>query len=234
MIFSPTISALIISGLVGGLSGLKELLTGFTRWKFRFRWYIATFSLSLIPLFVSLVYITLGNSVPGIAPGTTIPFLLSNLLLTLTFGPLAEETGWRGFALPRLQEKFTALLSSLILGVIWAFWHLPFYFISAGNVGIPFPIYIVLVTTITIFITWIYNNTKGNLVLCILAHFCFNFNSAFIVGYLGLLPPMVFYISCGAGLGLYVIIIILVFGPKHLSKSTLREQTTIGTATQGA
>lgn len=228
MLLGPTISAFAVSAAAGGLGGVKKLLAGFTRWKFNPIWYLATLSLTLIPLLVALVYMLMGNPVKGIQPGTTVSVLLLNLLYTLLFGPIAEETGWRGFALPRLQQRYNALLSSLILGVVWAFWHFPFYFISAGGVGIPFPIYIVLVTTITIFITWIYNNTKGNLAMCILAHFCFNFNSAFIAGYLGLLPPMVFFISCGAGLGLLILAVIFAFGPKNLSKTEKREDMVQG------
>ena len=218
MIFGPTISALVVSGIAGGWQGIKKLLSGFTRWKFKFGWVIAVLSLTLVPLIIVLIYGLLGNEAPGIASGTTASFMLLNLLYTLINGPLAEETGWRGFALPRLQRRFGALVSSLILGVVWSFWHLPFYFISAGKVGIPFPIYVVMVTALSIFTTWIYNNTKGNLVLCILAHFCFNFNSAFLAGFLGLMPAMTFYISCGAGLGVYIVIIILVFKAKNLSR----------------
>lgn len=228
MLLGPTVSAFAISAIVGGKAGIKKLLSGFTRWKFSPLWILATLSLTLIPLLVAVGYMLAGNPVKGIAPGTSLAFLLLNALYTLLFGPLAEETGWRGFALPRLQKKYNALLSSLILGVIWAFWHLPFYFISGGGAGIPFPIYVVLVTTIAIFITWIYNNTKGNLALCMLAHFCFNFNSAFLVGFLGLLPPMVFYISCGAGLGLLILAVILIFGPKNMSKSIKHEEVAAG------
>lgn len=223
MLLGPTVSAFAVSALAGGATGVKKLLAGFTRWKFNPLWILATLSLTLIPLLVAFAYMLAGNPVKGIAPGATLPFLLLNALYTLLFGPVAEETGWRGFALSRLQRKFNVLLSSLILGVVWAFWHLPFYFMSGGGAGIPFPIYVVLVTTITVFITWIYNNTKGNLALCILAHFCFNFNSAFIAGFLGLLPPMVFYISCGAGLGLLILIVNLVFGSKNLSRVVSHE-----------
>lgn len=218
MIFSPTISALIIAGAAGGWQGIKKLLSGFTRWKFGFGWVIAVLSLTLFPLAIVIIYRLLGNDAPGMAPGTTASFLLLNLFYTLVRGPLAEETGWRGFALPRLQRKLNALVSGLVLGVIWSFWHLPFYFISAGKVGIPFPIYVVMVTALSVFFTWIYDNTQGNIALCILAHFCFNFNSAFIVGYLGLMPPMIFYICSGAGLGVYIVIIILVFKAKNLSR----------------
>lgn len=225
--FSPTMSAIILSGLIGGVAGIKKLFSGFLRLKVGFKWYIAAFSLALWPLLASLVYIAMGNSVPGIAAGTTIPFLISNLIFTLFSGPLSEEAGWRGFALPRLQKKYNALVSSIILGIIWACWHIPFYAQSGGKVGLPLPIYIVMVTTITIFITWIYNNTNGSLALCVLSHFCFNFDSGFIAGYFGLLPRQVFNMGCGALLGVYIIIIIIIFGPKHLSRKALDQKGSI-------
>lgn len=220
-IFSPTFSALTICWIIGGWDAIKKLLIGFTRWKASIWWYLAAFSLALVPLLFALVYRFLGYDSPGMDPKTTVPFLLGNLALTLYSGPLAEEAGWRGFALPKLQKRFGALLSSLILGTIWACWHLPFYAISGGGAGLPFPIYFVMVLVVTIFITWIYNNTNGSLGLCVITHFCFNFSSAFIMGFLGLLPPMVFQIGCGGLLGVYVIVIIIVFGPKRLSRKKL-------------
>lgn len=224
--FSPTISAIIISGIAGGKAGIKKLLAGFTRWKVGFRWYLAAFSLALVPLAISLVYMILGNPIPGLEPGMTFPILLSNFVFTLFSGPIAEEAGWRGFALPRMQKKLNALLSSIILGVIWACWHLPFYAASGGGAGLPFYIYLGMVIVLSIFITWIYNNTNGSLGLCVIAHFCFNFGSTFIAGYLGLLPKMLFYAGCGGLLGVYIIIIIIVFGPKHLSRKVFTEQNT--------
>lgn len=71
-----------------------------------------------------------------------------------------EEAGWRGFALPRLEGKYNALLSSLILGVIWTFWRLPlFYLTGATQMSIPMPIYLGLVVTVSVYLTWLYNNT---------------------------------------------------------------------------
>lgn len=223
-IFSPTLSAVVISFFIGGRDAVKKLLAGFARWKVSVWWYFAALSLALFPLLFALGYILLGNPVPGLKPGTTIPMLLSSFVYTLFSGPIAEEAGWRGFALPRLQKRFGALVSSLILGVVWACWHLPFYAISGGGAGLPFPIYFSMVLVLTIFITWIYNNTDGSLGLCVITHFCFNFSSAFTAGYLGLLPPMVFQIGCGVMLGLYVIVIIVVFGTKRLSRSPANSQ----------
>lgn len=112
--------------------------------------------------------------------------------------------------------------ASLILGVVWACWHLPFYATSAGGVGIPFSAYVALVIVMAVFLTWLYNNTKGSLLICVIAHFSFNAASAFIAGYLGLLPRMVFNIGCSIGLGLLVVAIVAHYGPTHLSKKAER------------
>jgi hypothetical protein len=107
-----------------------------------------------------MVYIALGNPPDGLTPGITIPMLLGRVVYQLFSGPISEEAGWRGFALPRLQSKYNALVSSLILGVIWTFWHLPLFFLAgSAQKGIPFPIYLVLICTLTLYITWVYNNT---------------------------------------------------------------------------
>jgi uncharacterized protein len=221
-IFSPTISAVLISGLIGGMPEIKRLLAGFTRWKVSLWWYLAAAFLVLGPLFIALLYAALGNHGPGLAPGLTVPVLLGNLVFTLFSGPLAEEAGWRGFALPRMQAKYSAFSSSLLLGVIWTCWHIPLYFQpGSSQSGIPFPIYLVMVVTLAILFTWIYNNTRGSLLLTVLAHFSFNLTGAFIIGQLGLLPPMVFYMTGGPMLGIGVILVVVIFGPKYLSKKPL-------------
>jgi uncharacterized protein len=218
-IFSPTISASIISAGVGGMPAVRRLFQGFTRWKVEGKWYLGALFLFLFPLIVGLVYLALGNPAPGLRPGTTIAAMISQLIFTLFSGPLAEEAGWRGFALPRLQTKYNALVSSLILGVIWACWHIPFYFHPAADQrNIPFPIYLVLIVVITTLLTWLYNNTKGSLVITALAHFCFNMVGAFVTGTLGLMPMNFFFMTIGPGIALWFIVVIFYFGPKHLSR----------------
>jgi uncharacterized protein len=215
-ILSPTISGLILTFAIGGTDGVKSILLRFLKWKVSPLWYIAASALLWIPLLFGLVYTVLGFPAPGLAAGLTPLFLIGQIAFTLYSGPLAEEAGWRGFALPRLQQRFGALTSSLILGVLWACWHLPFYGQAGGGAGIPFPAYAALVLVVSIFITWIYNNTGGSLLLCVLAHFSFNASSAFVAGYLGLLPPMVFNIACSVALTGLIVAIVLYYGPKRL------------------
>ena len=217
--FSPTYAALIVAWLVGGKSEVLHLLSGFTIWKVGFRWYLAAAYLFLGPLTFAFIYIALGNPVRGIQPGVTIPILLAQLVHNFFSGPLAEELGWRGFALPRLQSRYNALVSSLILGTIWTCWHIPLFFLpGSSQQGIPFPVYLMLGVALATYMTWLYNNTRGSLIIAVLAHFAFNISGGFIADTLGLLPPMVLYVTAGSMLLLTVIVIVLYFGPKTLSR----------------
>ena len=222
--FSPTISALIVTGIIGGWEAVKHLLSGFTRWNVGLRWYLAAAYLFLGPLVFAVVYIALGNPISGLHPGTTASMLAGQVIFTLFSGPLAEEAGWRGFALPRLQTKYNALVSSLILGVIWCCWHIPLFFLpGSSQQGIPFPIYLMLVVTLGIYFTWLYNNSRGSLIITVLAHFSFNMSGGFIAGSLGLLPPMVLYVAAGSMLVLSVVAVVLYFGAKSLSRKPVAE-----------
>ena len=223
-IFSPTISAVFLSWVIGGAAEVKRLLSGFTRWKVGFGWYFAALFLLLGPLVIALVYIALGHPPVGLQPGVTVTAFLGIILFQFFSGPLGEETGWRGFALPRLESKYNALVSSLILGVIWTFWHLPFFYLTgATQVGIPLPIYLFLVLTITLYLTWLYNNTRGSLVITTLAHFTYNLSSTLIAGVVILMPAMVFYITAGSLLFLMVIGVVIYYGPKNLSRKPVTE-----------
>jgi len=222
-IFSPSISALVITGIIGGIPEIKRLLSGFTRWKVGFGWYFWAAFLILGPLAITLIYRTLGNSGPGLAPGETIPSMLGIIIFTFFSGPVAEELGWRGFALPRLQSKYNALVSSLILGVIWTCWHIPFFFLTgATQMSIPFPIYLMLVSTVAVYLTWLYNNTNGSLVITVLAHFFYNL-TAFLTGVLNLMPAMLFYMTAGPLLALTVVAVIIIFGPRYFSRKPVSE-----------
>ena len=214
-VFSPTISAIIVSGFIGGWTEIKKLFKGYLKWKVNYKWYLAGFFLMIGPLIFTLFYHLFGGDSPGPVSGFTVLSFFGSLFLNLLMGPLSEEGGWRGFALPRLEARFKALASSLILGIIWACWHLPFYFVETR---MAFYIYVPLVLVISILMTWGYNNTYGSLLITIIFHFSFNFNGRFITGNLGLLPQMVFQIAGGVMIGIYVIVVVLYAGPEKLSR----------------
>jgi len=218
-VFSPTLSAVIVSWLTGGVAAVKDLLAGFGRWRVGWMWYFAAGFLLLGPLAIALTYVALGNPSDGLAAGMTTPLLLARILTQLVAGPASEEAGWRGFALPRLQARFSALTASLILGVVWTFWHLPLFFLTGETqVGIPFPFYLALVVTLSVYLTWLYNNTGGSLLITTLAHWSFNLTGVLITGPVSLIPVTVFYMTASPLLLAITIAVCVRFGAKHLTR----------------
>lgn len=132
-------------------------------------WYIFAF---LLPIFLVLLSVLIAI-ILGAHPPThwlQIPQNLGALILP----SIGEEFGWRGFALPQLQRRYTALTSSLILGIIWAIWHLPISFLPDAPIR-ALPFFFVGVIASSIILTWLYNSTGKNLLLVIVAHIGLDF-----------------------------------------------------------
>jgi uncharacterized protein len=174
----PTLSAFIMTATTEGREGVRRLLARYVLWRVGLRWYV--FALLGIPLIMLVGTIVYSMGLPNVAalggPTYLLGYLFSFALVTVLGGPLLEEGGWRGFALPRMERLHGPLLASLILGVLWALWHLPEFLVSSwtasmGGGGI---LSIILFTlgaiTFTIVITWVFNNTRASLLLAILVH----------------------------------------------------------------
>jgi len=110
-------------------------------------------------------------------PLQMIPFAL----FILAFGPIPEEMGWRGYALPGLQAGWSALQASLVLAVIWALWHLPLFFIPGtyqADLGVLTPgfwWFMLGIIPETILITWVFNRCEGSTLAAVIYHFGINF-----------------------------------------------------------
>ena len=114
-----------------------------------------------------------------------LPLLMTTFVATLLYGgPLGEEVGWRGFALPRLQMRHSPLVASLLLSVVWGLWHVPLHLQGVYHGifpdGLP-GILLRIVTTIptTVLFTWCFNRTRGNLWLVVLLHTAVNNTAGF-------------------------------------------------------
>lgn len=130
-VFGPSLAAFVMTGVTEGKEGLRRFIERIVQWRVGIQWYL--FVLIGIPVIMSLGTVVL----PGIWQSFK-PFEnpVSGLLSYLVFyvypalligGPLFEKPGWRGFALPRLQRRFGPMAASLMLGVLWAFWHAPIW-----------------------------------------------------------------------------------------------------------
>ena len=173
----PFLSAFIITGITEGREGIGRLLRRCVLWRVGFGWYL--FIVIGIPLILVLGVMILPGateSFKGRASLVAIPWL-SQFFYVFLHGPLGEEPGWRGFALPRLQRMHGPLGASLILGPLWALWHLPFFWVPAWN----FPptlanilLFVIASIPVTIVMTWVFNNTKGSVLMAILGHWSFD------------------------------------------------------------
>jgi membrane protease YdiL (CAAX protease family) len=175
-ISGPTLAAFVMTGVTEGKAGLRRLIGRIFEWRVGIKWYL--FVLIGIPAIMSLGTIVLPGIWPSFKPfDNPISELVSYLLfyiypVLLIGGPLFEEIGWRGFALPHLQERYGPIAASVILGILWGLWHLPHWF--SGQWTVPsilnMAFFVFWITAMTFIMTWVFNNTKGSALIAILAH----------------------------------------------------------------
>jgi membrane protease YdiL (CAAX protease family) len=188
----PALGAFVVTRMVEGKEGTRQLLRRrVLRWRVGVHWY-------LIAIFgVPIVYFLAASLVLGTAPLEALiedwPFLFTSYLLKVVMVflivSLWEEIGWMGFALPRLQDRYGPLMASVVLGVMWALWHLPAYFNStqvvADKVGFGeldrllylLPPLILLATFTRIVMTWLFNVAMGSVIVVTLFHAGFNISN---------------------------------------------------------
>jgi len=185
----PSISAFIIVFTIGGKRGFFDLFRPFGRWKANIGlWGLALFGMAALYLIALGIHLLTGGEAPPFImireELKLIPLYLVLVVLMPWNGPVGEEFGWRGFALPRLQKKYSPLMASLVIGVIWGVWHLPTFFAPMGvlaamvtSVGFIFIIPYTLTTIAqSIFMTWVYNRSKKSaLIAGIVFHASTNF-----------------------------------------------------------
>lgn len=195
---APTIAATILSLARDGWQGLKSLYAQLFHWQFNFKWYLLV--LLGIPA-IGWIAASLTGASP-LKPTNSPTELLWLLFYILTTGPLCEELGWRGYALPRLLEFFNPFLASLVLGALWGLWHLPSFFLGGMvQAGLSLPLFLLNALLLSIFVTWVYMHTGGSVLITVLIHYMVNICLS-IIG----VAPIVFII-----LLLAVNILILVY-----------------------
>lgn len=182
--WAPTLSAIILIAFSEGRGGVREFLEKVLHWRVGFQWYLVVlFGIAAIAYLAIGIGVLFGMAVPKIIlpnglPRDAILGVIPIVFLVNIFvgGPLAEDIGWRGYILPKMRDKMPALNASLIIGVIWAVWHLP-YFIFPGwrnAVGnIPFLWFALLTTSWSVLFAWVYVNTES-ILMPVLFHAAIN------------------------------------------------------------
>jgi len=178
--YGPFLAAYLMLRVTEGKEGVLRLRRSIRQARAGWGWYLFVF-LGIPALILLGIILQPGTlaSFQGLKPALLVSYLITYVLVFFGGGPLGEEPGWRGFALPRLQSRLGPLQGTLLLGVLWTGWHLPDFLTSAqgGGPGTGFDTFLknfsyflMMVTALAIIFTWIFNNTRGSVFLAILAH----------------------------------------------------------------
>lgn len=175
-VFTPGLVALAFTARDTGRSGVTELLRRLIDWRVPARWYILAISyMAAVKLVVALLYRAVSGAWPRLGAEPWYLMLAATLTSTLVGGQAGEELGWRGYALPRLAERFGLGTAGVLLGAVWALWHLPLFFFPVGDTyGQSFPLYLLQVTALSVTMAWVYASTQGSLLLVMLLHAAVN------------------------------------------------------------
>jgi len=173
----PTLAAFIMTGVTEGRAGLRRLLRRIVLWRVELRWYL--FAFIGVPLVMTLGAILVPGglaSLQFLGPGYVLTYPVTFIVVLLIGGPLGEEIGWRGFALPRMQPLHGPLVGSIILGLLWGLWHLPEFLVpawadtSGGSDLLAIVKFCIFAIVSAIIFTWVFNNTKGSVLIAVLVH----------------------------------------------------------------
>src|SRR5215218_2140616 len=164
----PSTLGLVFIGLLRGRPGVRRVLRRLVHGRIGLRWYLAVLALAmLVPLAVG-VSVLMGGDTP-VVDNTIFGVLFLFAFMIFPGSALGEELGWRGFALPRLQARHSALKASLIIGIPWGCWHLPIWL--TDNDGHPISLFVpfvIAVSATSVICTWLYNSTGGSLLIIVL------------------------------------------------------------------
>jgi uncharacterized protein len=222
----PFVAALIVLAITRGKTGVVGLLRRMVRWRVGVQWYAAAL---LLPIVVALTAVALNILLLGAQPSSSaaevggLPSLIPTffiLLLIPGIGGAWEEPGFRGYALPVLQNGRSALFAALILGVLWAFWHLPFYITGVDDWA-----EIVQIIAWSVALAWLFNNTRGSVLLVMMMHAMSN-----TIG--GSFASQMFSGADSANLAwlrgalwcVVAIVLVIVYGSQHLSRQHHKQE----------
>jgi uncharacterized protein len=178
--FGPMVAAVILTAQEGGRAEVRSLLGRIVRWRVAPVWYgVAILGPLALTLAAIALHVALGGRTPGLgALIGALPTVIFVSVYMLIFVALGEEVGWRGYALPALQARHGAFIASVMLGAMWALWHVPQFFNPATLYSdLPFVLFLAYLISFSVLITWVFNSTGGSLLMAMLVHAVMNASS---------------------------------------------------------
>lgn len=214
--FVPSVVAILLTGLFEGREGVRRLLRRSLQFNLGWRWYLA--SILVVALGAAgqiLINRLLGNPFNLSLYLSQLPSFIPLIIL----GPLSEEYGWRGYLLVKLQQRWNALSSSLIVGIVWGLWHLPLFFMvgtSQHELHLPFVVFLVGTIAVSVLMTWVNNNTRNSIWAAIFLHWLYTYAGQ--VNSSGVTRSAAFNWLEMTPYVLIALVVIIVWGPKRLTR----------------
>lgn len=210
--FGPLLAAAVLTHRRHG--NLRPLWKPLLHWRVRTHWYLVALMGPVAVVLIGAAAVDLTSVGAGAQPWGWAA-LPAALALSIVLGGGQEEPGWRGFAQPALQGRFTALSSSLIVGLLWALWHLPLFAMpgaTQSQTGLHFGVYLLYAPGFAVLLAWIYNGTGGSVLLCVLTHGAANAATVALYPVAGLASQLIL----AAALWASALTVIIIFGPRTL------------------
>jgi membrane protease YdiL (CAAX protease family) len=220
--WAPGIIALLIAYLLSGKDGMAQLIQPIKNWKVGIGWFLVALFLQPALFFAakwmdSLIGNTYEITSPLAQVSGPIAFVIPVVIVMALPGSFAEELGWRGFALPKLQKKYNALTASAMIALLWGIWHIPSMLYIGENSWATIVNNIFDFIPVTIVYTWLYNNTKGSLLPVTLFHASQQYSNNF----LGTIPTS----TDGALMWLVAFVVLALTHAANLSRKNERIQS---------
>jgi membrane protease YdiL (CAAX protease family) len=179
--FAPGFVAVWLMQGTEGSAGRRALVGQAVKWQVPGRWYLfALLYLAVIKLLAAVVHrVITGAWVPMVERNPWLLFLLA----TLVFFPVqaGEELGWRAYALPRMTARLGLSGAAILLGILWATWHLPLFFLPVTDLtDLSFPLYVLTVTPISVAMAWLYARSGRSLLVVMMMHAAVNNTPHFV------------------------------------------------------
>jgi membrane protease YdiL (CAAX protease family) len=218
MVLGPSVSGILLTGIVYGRMGLREFLSRLLRWRVHARWYVV--ALLTAPILIAVILFAFSLISPAYIPGIVstndrATLLISGIAAGLVAGIL-EELGWTGFATPQLRLRYGILTSGLIVGFLWGGWHFLVTFWGSGSPSggfspelllPPLLFYVGVLPVYRVLMVWVYDRTES-LLIVMLMHATLTANTNFILSpSVKGVPFMVYYLVLAAVLWVVVAII---------------------------
>src|SRR5215207_5434079 len=220
----PSAVAIVLTAMVFGRGALRKLLGRLLIWRVNPIWYLVVF-LGPVALTGGVVGLNALMGGPALSLGMSLLGIAIFFAISIFPGSaLGEEIGWRGYVLPRLQSRMSALSAALLIAPIWALWHLPLWLTGEpGRTPTLYVAFFVSVFPMSVLLTWVYNSTGGSLLRVVLAHATFNLPITLTIDDLGTggrVPSLLYF----GLLAVAAIVVVFWAGPEHLSRKRKKQQ----------